>query len=238
MLISKDIRWAVLSLVVALVGCGSDEDSTPNAAAISSLPLHAQPTASAPDAAPSAPAAIADQPLAVEGRPGTAATVGATYSFKPTIRDADGRSLSFDIANKPDWATFSKATGQLSGTPSTNDVGTNADIVIQVADGEDFATLPTFSITVPAPSVGSATLSWSPPTQYSDGSQLLALGGYKIYYGSSADELSNSITVQNGGIARYVVENLTPGKYFFAMTVFDQTGTESARSPVGSKAII
>lgn len=242
MLISKDARWALLAVALAVVGCGGgDDESAANASSVSSLqPTSANPATIAHVAPGASNTTVPtdDEPFSVEGRPGTAATVGATYSFKPTVVAADRRSLTFDIANKPAWATFSRTTGQLSGTPSINDVGIVANIVIQVADGENFATLPTFSITVPAQSFGSATLSWLPPTGWSDGSQSRILGGYKIYYGASAVELSNSITVKNGGIARYVVENLTPGEYFFAITAFDQTGTESARSAVGSTTII
>ncbi len=236
---SKDVRWALLTVVLAVVGCGGDDDSSPTAASTTAVqPVSAQPTSPVAPTPNAEEAPTEDERLVLEGAPGAAATVGAKYSFKPTVVDAESRTLTFEIANKPSWATFSKATGQLEGTPKFGDVGTTANIVIQVGDGEDFATLPVFSITVPPQGFGSATLSWSPPTQNTDGSQLRSLGGYKIFWGSAANKLSNSITVENAGVARYVVENLAPGNYFFAMTAFDRKGTESARSTVASKTII
>lgn len=246
---SKDFRWTLLSVVLAVVGCGggggddsSSASANPTSAAVAAaLPASPPPSANAPvepTQTQESQAVDENDPLVLEGAPGKAATIGAKYAFKPTVVDAQGRTLSFDIANKPAWATFSKSTGQLEGTPSHNDVGTSADIVIQVSDGENFATLPVFSITVPPQAFGSATLSWTPPTQNVDGSQLKSLGGYKIYWGAAADKLSNSITVKSPGVARYIVENLGPGQYFFAMTAFNAQGVESAKSAVASKKII
>ena len=48
------------------------------------------------------------------GTPPTTATVGAAYSFTPTASDPDGGTLTFSIANRPSWATFSATTGRLA----------------------------------------------------------------------------------------------------------------------------
>ena len=65
--------------------------------------------------------------------------------------DADGNALTFSIANKPVWATFSSTTGLLHGTPSSSQAGTYGSISINVSDGKWVATLPSFSITVTTP---------------------------------------------------------------------------------------
>ena len=70
------------------------------------------------------------------------------YSFRPTANDADGDRLSFSITNIPPWAQFNTETGMLEGTPTLNDIGTSNDIVIQVSDGQETASLTAFSITV------------------------------------------------------------------------------------------
>ena len=44
--------------------------------------------------------------------------------------------------------------------------------------------LPAFSITVTQVGLGSMSLSWTPPTQNTDGSALTDLAGYKLYYGT------------------------------------------------------
>ncbi len=84
---------------------------------------------------------------------------------------------------------------------------------------------------------GSATLSWSPPTARTDGSQLSNLAGYKVYYGTSSGSYPNMIRIDNPGLTTYVVENLAPATYYFVMTAFDDVGSESAQTGVVSKKI-
>ena len=117
--------------------------------------------------------------------------------------------------------------GRLSGTPGAADVGTTTGIVIAVTDGALTSSLAAFNVTVQAVALGSATLSWTPPTQNTDGSALTDLAGYKIYWGTSQSNLSNVATINNPGVTTYLVENLVPGTYFFAATAFDTSGNES-----------
>lgn len=85
---------------------------------------------------------------------------------------------------------------------------------------------------------GTATLSWLPPTEYTDGSPLTDLAGYKIYYGTAIDDYPNVITIDNPGIATYVIDNLPAGNtYYFVITSFGSGGIESEYSAVGSKTI-
>jgi hypothetical protein len=85
----------------------------------------------------------------INGTPETSATVGVTYAFQPTASDPDGNTLTYSIANRPAWATFSTTTGRLSGTPSSTYAGTTtSNIVISVSDGTVSAALPAFSIAV------------------------------------------------------------------------------------------
>ena len=87
----------------------------------------------------------------ISGTPATTVVAASTYRFQPTASDADGTALSFSIANKPAWATFSSTTGLLHGTPTSSQTGTYSSISIKVSDGKWVATLPSFSITVTAP---------------------------------------------------------------------------------------
>jgi hypothetical protein len=88
-------------------------------------------------------------PLTISGTPSTEVAVGASYTFQPTTNAAAGTSLTFTISNKPDWATFNSATGQLSGVPSL--AGTYANIIISVSDGTQSSALDAFAISVAAP---------------------------------------------------------------------------------------
>jgi len=91
-----------------------------------------------------------NNPPTIAGTPGLTATVGQTYTFAPVGDDADGDALTFTIDNKPAWATFTSATGALTGTPTSSDVGTISNIVIHVSDGTASAALPPFNLQVAA----------------------------------------------------------------------------------------
>ncbi|MEL7451498.1 MAG: Ig-like domain-containing protein, partial [Pseudomonadota bacterium] len=173
----------------------------------------------------------------ISGTPATTVVVGDGYSFTPTAFDADGDSLTFSIANEPAWASFDPGTGALTGTPQAGDTGTTSGIVVSVTDGEDTTALDAFSVTVVQAASGSATISWDPPTQSTDGSPLNDLAGYRVYYGTSPGSYSNQVEANNPGLSSLVVDNLPSGTWYFVTTAFDTAGNESAYSNVASKTI-
>lgn len=179
----------------------------------------------------------ANRAPSISGSPLTAAREGQLYEFMPTAADVDGDALSFSIANKPSWASFDAATGALRGTPATGTAGTYSGITIQVSDGMASVSLPSFSVAVQQVSLGSATLSWIPPTARTDGSPLLSLSGYRIRYGTSAGSYPNLINIPSGGVTSAVVGNLPPATYFFVISAYDSAGVESEYSPAVSKTI-
>ena len=172
----------------------------------------------------------------ISGSPATSVAVGSTYAFSPASSDADGDALTFTIANKPAWATFSTSTGQLSGTPAAGDVGTFAGVTISVSDGKTTTALAAFSIAVTQVATGSATLSWVAPTQNTDGSALTNLSGYRIYYGTNAASLTQSVDIPSAGIQTYVLGNLSPATWYFAVKAV-AGGVESDLSNIASKTI-
>jgi Putative Ig domain len=178
-------------------------------------------------------------PPTISGSPSRSVTAGNAYAFTPTANDPNGNTLTFSVANKPSWAAFSTSTGRLSGTPSSSNVGTYSNVTIRVSDGVSTVSLPAFSIAVNAvsSSTGAATLSWTPPTRNTDGSSLTNLTGYRIYYGTSANTLTRTIAVNSAGLSRYVVTDLSPATYYFAITAVNSRGAESSRSVVASKVV-
>ncbi len=86
--------------------------------------------------------------------------------------------------------------------------------------------------------LGSATLSWTPPTQNLDGSPLIDLTGYKIYYGNKPGNYRSSIHIDNPGLTIYVVEHLTPNTYYFVLTAVNSSGAESRFSNEVSKLVV
>ncbi|HEX6994426.1 MAG TPA: putative Ig domain-containing protein [Gammaproteobacteria bacterium] len=177
-----------------------------------------------------------NRPPTISGTPPTTVVQGNAYSFRPTASDPDGDVLTFRIANQPSWANFDPSTGRLSGTPGANDVRTYSNIRISVTDGEAEVSLPAFSITVQGVASGTATLSWTPPTQRTDGSPLTNLAGFNIYWGTQRDALPKKASV-GAGTTMYIVENLGPGTWYFAVTAFDSDDVESEFSNVASKTI-
>ncbi len=186
-----------------------------------------------------APPATATPPT-ISGTPGTTVQAGTAYSFTPTAHDSSGKTLSFSIQNKPSWASFSIATGQLSGTPASSNIGTYANIIITVSNGTTSASLAAFTITVaaaPSPTVGSATLKWSAPTKNTDGTAVTNLSGYVISYGNSAGMLSQAVNITTPSTTSYTVQNLGQGTWYFAVSATASDGTTSALSSVVSKTI-
>jgi hypothetical protein len=193
--------------------------------------------ASASLAAFSITVSTVNHPPTISGTPPTTVLEGTAYRFQPTASDTDGDALTFSIQNKPAWATFSASTGALAGTPGAGDVGTYANVTITVSDGQMSSSLPAFGIDVSAVATGSVTLTWTAPTQNTDGSPLLDLSGYKIYWGTASGNYQSSVTLNNPGLTTYVVENLTSGTYYFSASAFNSSGVESSLSNEASKAV-
>jgi hypothetical protein len=70
---------------------------------------------------------------------------------------------------------------------------------------------------------GATTLSWMPPTRNDDGTPL-TLTGYRIYWGLTEGYYPHSVTLNNAGLTRYVVEQLTPATWYFVATALSSDG--------------
>jgi len=88
----------------------------------------------------------------------------------------------------------------------------------------------------PTGATGSLTVRWTPPTQNTDGSTLTDLAGYRIYYGTAATDLSRTATVSNPGLVAYVLDGLTAGTWYVAMTAYSPGG-ESDRTATASASV-
>lgn len=124
---------------------------------------------------------------------------------EPATRLAHGRGIE------------AQARGQRDASPPTD-----------AKSEENFSNLPETGI-------GTATLSWNPPTAALEGSAFHGLSGYRIDYGRNPAVLERAITIDNPGITRYVIENLPPGKWYFRVTAFDAEGNQSVPTSIGTK---
>jgi Putative Ig domain len=225
----------------ALAGCKSGGGSNDAASAVT-VPSVGVPTvpAPAPAPAPSAPpTSAANTKPTISGAAATTIGANSNYSFTPSSSDADGDQVTFQIENKPSWATFSTVTGQLSGTPSPSHVGTYANVVISASDGKASAALPAFAVTVSdsAAAVSATTLQWTAPTQNTDGTQLTNLAGFIIVYGTSSTSLTKTIRIENPSVDRHQIDDLPAGRHYFGIRAFTSAGVESEVSATVSKVI-
>jgi hypothetical protein len=226
----------LLSLSVLLIGglllagCGGGSVGTggsPDAAAAAATPASAPPPALTP--------------VELTGTPATSVTAGQNYLFQPKVSQGGG-VVTFSIQAQPTWATFDADTGALTGTPATANEGTTGSITITGTNGSSKSSIGPFAITVnapapPPPATGSATLTWTAPTENTNGTPIAGLAGYHIYYGTTENTWTTTITVASPTETSYVVSGLAPGTYYFAVVAYNAAGMDSPQSNVLSKTI-
>ncbi len=85
-------------------------------------------------------------------------------------------------------------------------------------------------------SLRQAVLSWQAPTKNVDGSALTNLSGYKIYYGTTSKNYTQTASVSGASTTTRTL-SLAPGTYYFAVTALDSAGGESAKTNEVSKTV-
>ena len=185
------------------------------------------------------PAGTSTDKPTISGTPPTSVKAGAPYSFQPTASGPAGMTLSFSVQNKPAWANFSIATGQLTGTPTSTQAGSYSNIVVSVSDGQASSALAPFTISVAGTTsgTGSATLSWVPPTQNTNGSALTNFAGIILYYGTTPSSLTQSVQLASNNQTSYTIGNLTAGTWYFGGMAYTNSGMKSAMSKVVSMSV-
>ncbi len=92
---------------------------------------------------------------------------------------------------------------------------------------------------------GTAKLTWDAPTTNTNGAALTDLSGYKLYYGISSGNYTNTKDIGTasctdvGGKTEctYIVEGLAPGSYYFAVTAYNSIHIESDYSNEVNKTV-
>jgi hypothetical protein len=74
---------------------------------------------------------------------------------------------------------------------------------------------------------GSAAVTWSVPTQNTDGTALTDLSGYRIFYGTSPSALTRSVDVSGSATTSRTVTGLGQGTYYFAVAAVNAAGVAS-----------
>jgi hypothetical protein len=96
---------------------------------------------------------------------------------------------------------------------------------------------PATSASTPPPTNKSVDVTWTAPTANTNGSALTNLAGYTVHYGTSATALTKSVDVASAGATDYIVQGLSGGTWYFAVTSYTNTGLQSSYSSIVSKTI-
>jgi len=181
--------------------------------------------------------AVTNQAPTISGDAGAYARVGRNYMFQPTFNDVDGDKLTFSAGNLPPWASIDVTSGRITGTPAAGDLGEYEDITITVADASHRAVTKPFSITVLSPPTGYATLHWEQPPVKVDGSPLDDLAGYRIVYGHDADDLDQSVFINDPSQTAFEFTSLEEGIWYFAVIAVNANGLEGPPTTTAMKSI-
>jgi hypothetical protein len=166
-----------------------------------------------------------------------AATQGAANPTNQTVSLANtGGTLNWTVSDSASWLSVSPASGSSSSTLTTavNTSGLaggtyNGTITVS-ATGSSSKTV-AVTLTVGAPTTSSATLTWSPNTD-SD------LAGYKVYRATASGAYGAALATVPAGILTYQATGLSANTtYFFVITAYNSSGSESSFSNEVSKSI-
>ena len=93
----------------------------------------------------------------------------------------------------------------------------------------------TYNLTCTWPTA--VTLSWTPPTENTDGSPLTDLTSYNLYFGTQSGTYPQTVNIGNPGVSTFVLDTLTEGTWFFVLTAVKSTGVESDVSNEATKVV-
>jgi hypothetical protein len=119
------------------------------------------------------------------------------------------------------------SNGTIAGTPTAAIV---ASFTVQAADSQGAPASATRTLTLTT--YGTASLSWTAPTLYEDGSSLV-VNGYTVLYGTNSGSLTNTQQVTNASAVGSAISNLAAGTWYFSVVAYDAAGVQS----IGTGAI-
>ena len=102
-----------------------------------------------------------------------------------------------------------------------------------------FAVVMLASVTVAYAYTGTATLKWTPPTTFTDGTTLVPatdLSGFKVYTGTASGVYGTPILITGGTATTYTM-SIGSGTTYFSITAVGTTGLESVKSAEVSKTV-
>jgi len=183
---------------------------------------------------------VNNAPVVAINSPGNNTTfnIDTLISFDGDATDAEDGDLSSNIQ----WSSnIDGFIGSGANISTMLTVGTHT-VTATVSDSSNASHTREVTVTVEEPASGGnqgvATVSWVAPTLNEDGSPINDLSGFKVYYGTSASDLSDYVVVNDAFQFTQEIADLEQNAtYYFAVTAFNEQGVESEYSDVTSKVI-
>ena len=148
----------------------------------------------------------------------------------PITSQASGTYFAFALTSVQGSANFgTPATATIDVNAATASTGSSSSGASSSSGGSSSGSS--------SSSTDSVTLSWSAPTDNTNGTALTNLAGYNIYYGTNSTDLSQKVSLTTVGLLTYVVTNLNSGTWYFYITSVNTAGVESSPSAVVSASI-
>jgi hypothetical protein len=162
--------------------------------------------------------------------------------------DLDGQALSYSITagNADGIFAIDTNTGEITIADNSNlDYETTQQYVL-TAQASDGSNTDSAAVTIDIINVDDVveitepdilvlfSLSWTVPDTRTDGTVLAPndIGGFRIYYGTTADDMTQHVDIKDGLATDYLITDLTQGGYYFAVTAYDVDGLESSFSEI------
>lgn len=140
-----------------------------------------------------------------------------------------------------DGATTGSGSEPAPGTDGSSG-GTDSPTDTTVADGGDSS--PEAPGSEPAPESlvppDAALLSWTAPMTRENGDSLSMgeIAGFEVVYGPSAETLNQSLAIGDASVDELLVDQLSPGTWYFAIRTLDTDGNRSRLSEVVNKQVL
>jgi trimeric autotransporter adhesin len=163
---------------------------------------------------------------------GSSMETGSTRQFSAVGSYSNGSSQN--LTSLVTWASTSAGVASISNAAGSKGLATSVAAGSTIISASSGGISGNTTLTVTAPCMGSATLTWDAPATYTDGSAVnpaTDITSYKIYYGTSSGVYSQSITVANPGTSTVSQPlHLACGSYYFVVTAIDTDNNESDHS--------
>jgi hypothetical protein len=134
------------------------------------------------------------------------------------------------------WSTTPAATS-CAASGDTAWAGTKAASGTQTLAAFPASTPKTYALVCTWPGQTQAFLSWTPPTENTDGSALTNLAGYRVHWGASASALTQTAQIANPATTTFTISNLTAGTWYFGVKAYSTQGSESVLSNISTKTL-